>query len=76
MSQVTIYLDPETDRKLQTAVKAAGTSKSKWVAELIRREVAGEWPDSIRALAGAWPDLPDQEEIRSLPATDVHRESL
>ena len=74
MSQVTIYLDPDTDRRLQAAVKAAGISRSKWIAELIRREVAEEWPPAIRALAGAWPDLPEQEDLRKTQGSDVPRE--
>ncbi len=76
MSQVTIYLDPDTDRRLQAAVKAAGISKSKWIAELIRREVAEEWPAAIHALAGAWPDLPDQEAIRETQGGDAPREAV
>lgn len=74
MSQVTIYLDPDTDRRLQAAVKAAGISRSKWIAELIRREVAEEWPPAIRALAGAWPDLSEQEDLRKSQGSDVPRE--
>jgi len=74
MSQVTIYLDPDTETKLQAAVDASGLSKSKWIAELIRSHVAQEWPASIRALAGSWQDFPGLDELRDNAGNDCERE--
>ncbi len=39
----------------------------------IRRRARGEWPEAVRALAGAWPDLPSAERIRKSEAKDVTR---
>ena len=76
MGQVTIYLDPETERKMQTMVKQSGMSKSKWVANLIREKTTDVWPENIKQLAGAWKDLPSAEEIRKELGQDLERESL
>lgn len=76
MGQITIYLDEQTEALVRAAVKAAGISKSKWVAELVRERVRNQWPDSIRSLAGAWPDMPTAEQIRRQQPADLQRESL
>jgi hypothetical protein len=66
MGQITLYLDPETEKSMAAAAKAAGTSKSRWVAELIRQQTASEWPGAVARLAGSWAldDFPTLEEIR------------
>ena len=76
MGQVTIYLDDETDSLLKSAVKSTGISKSKWIAEAIRKRARGEWPREVIDLAGAWPDFPDLNEIRSQYGKDVEREQF
>lgn len=76
MSQVTIYLDPETAARLDAAAKAVGLSRSRWVAEVIREKTATEWPESVRRALGSWPDAPTAEEIRAGMVEDVPRESL
>ena len=76
MGQVTIYLDPETERKMQAVIKQSGLSKSKWIANLIRENTADVWPENIKQLAGAWNDLPTADEIRGDQGQDLERESL
>jgi hypothetical protein len=76
MPQVTLYIDEETDRKMRRAARAAGVSRSRWVARAIRKNLASEWPDSFLALAGAWPDFPSAKEIRRQTGTDTRREHL
>jgi len=76
MSQVTLYLDTETEEKMKTAAKAAGVSQSRWVADLIREKTAARWPDSIARLAGAWADFPTAEELRAGLGEDMPREPL
>ncbi|OGA13272.1 MAG: CopG family transcriptional regulator [Betaproteobacteria bacterium RIFCSPHIGHO2_12_FULL_69_13] len=73
MGQVTIYLDDETENKARAAARAEGVPLSKWVAERIRRRAGSEWPEAVRALAGAWPDFPSVEQIRKSKAKDVRR---
>lgn len=76
MGQVTIYLDPETEGKMQAMVKQSGMSKSKWIANLIRERTTNVWPENVKQLAGAWKDLPAAEEIRGDQGQDLERESL
>lgn len=45
MTQVTIYLDGQTEEQMDRAAKDAGMSRSRWVAELIREKTSLEWPD-------------------------------
>jgi hypothetical protein len=76
MAQVTLYLDAETNSRMKAAAKAAGMPVSRWVAQLIRARTQSQWPESVRKLAGAWPDFPSLREIRSSKATDTPRERL
>lgn len=76
MGQVTIYLEDEIERKMADAAKSAHLSKSKWVARLIKEEVATEWPQSIINLNGAWSDFPDIGDIRGETGKDSAREQL
>ncbi len=76
MAQITIYLDPETEALVNTAVRESGSSKSKWIAEAIRARARSEWPASVVALEGAWTDFPSLEEIRKAEGRDRRRERL
>lgn len=58
MSQITLYLDDATQALVDEAAKASGLSKSRWVAEAIRRYAAQEWPADCLALAGRFADFP------------------
>ena len=44
MPQITLDLDDATQALVDQAAKANGISKSRWVAEAIRRYAAHEWP--------------------------------
>lgn len=77
MAQVTIYLDPETEKRMEAAARDAGLSRSRWVANLIREKTVSEWPESFRRLIGGWEDdFPEVEEIRSGLGEDLPREPL
>ncbi len=76
MGQVTIYLENDIEEKLTRAARAAGLSKSRWVAGLIKARVASEWPASVRALAGSWSDQPPVEIDRKSLGRDAKREPL
>ena len=76
MGQVTIYLEDEIEKKMVDAAKSAHLSKSKWVARLIKEEVATEWPQSIVNLSGAWSDFSNMGDIRGKIGKDSAREQL
>ena len=58
MAQITLYLDDATQALVEQAAQAHGLSKSRWVAEIIRKHAAHEWPQDCLALAGAFQDFP------------------
>ena len=76
MAQVTIYLDAATAAQMKRAAKAAGVSQSRFLAELVRRRTAREWPASVRRLAGAWADVETAERLRRRQGKDGKRERL
>ena len=76
MAQVTLYLDRETAARVDKAATAAGLSKSRWLAELVRERTATEWPADVAQLAGAWSEFPDAAELRAGAGQDLPREAL
>lgn len=76
MAQITIYLDDEVLALVKEATKGAGVSQSQWIADAVRRRIKREWPASVVALAGCWPDFPSAEQIRARAGTDVRREDV
>lgn len=75
MAQVTFYIDDEINKKASRAAKAAGLSKSKWIVNLIEKEVDNKWPEWLRN-GEPWTDFPDIEEIRSWFGPDAPRVKL
>lgn len=61
MSKITIYLDNATQVLVDQAALANGMSKSRWVAEIIRKYAAHEWPRDCLELAGRFADFPLRE---------------
>jgi predicted DNA-binding protein (MmcQ/YjbR family) len=76
MGQVTIYLDNEIEQKMVLAAQAAHLSKSKWIARIIKQNIANEWSDSIQQLSGSWQDFPSIDELRSNNGVDAPRETI
>ncbi len=71
MARLTVYLDEETKRHVGRAAKAAGVSQSRWLVDLVRRELSCEWPAEVHEWAGSWPDFPEAEDLRSRAGRDV-----
>jgi hypothetical protein len=76
MGQVTIYLDDEVEAKMRDAAKAMNLSQSKWISNIIQRQIADTWPESVKKLAGAWQDFPTINEIRRVIGKDIDREKI
>jgi hypothetical protein len=74
MSQITLYLDDATQALVDQAAKAHGLSKSRWVADIIRKHAAHEWPQDCLALAGRFSDFPLRDgDATGAVATDAPR---
>ena len=76
MAQVTLYMDDETLGRLREEADAAGLSMSAWLVDLVRVRTRTTWPAGVAALAGAWRDLPDSDELRCTQPGDAWREPL
>jgi len=72
MAQITLYLDDATQALVDRAAQANGMSKSRWVAEIIHKYLAQEWPKECLDLAGQFGDSPLVDTANPLPA-DVPR---
>lgn len=74
MSQITLYLDDATQALVDEAAQSSGLSKSRWVAELIRKNARKQWPKAFLGAAGSIPDFPllEGDGSQTLPA-DVPR---
>jgi hypothetical protein len=73
MSQITLYLDDATQALVEQAAQAHGVSKSRWVADIIRKYASHEWTADNLALAGRFPDFPLREENPVATAPDTPR---
>ena len=73
MSQITLYLDDATQALVEQAAQANGVSKSRWVAEIIRKYAAHEWPQDCLALAGSFADFPLREDSLAKQPADLQR---
>lgn len=73
MSQITLYFDDATQALVENAAQANGLSKNRWVAEIIRKYAAHEWPQDCLALAGRFADFPLREPAQSALPADVPR---
>lgn len=67
MSQITLYLDDATQALVEQAAQASGVSKSRWVADIIRKYASHEWPQDCLDLAGRFADFPLREEGAAQP---------
>jgi hypothetical protein len=76
MSQITLYLDQETEVRVRKTAKQYGLSVSKWAARTLREKVSRTWPKSAKELSGAWKDFPTGDEIRRGLARDSRREGF
>ena len=76
MSQITLYLDDATQALVDRGAEANGLSKSRWVAEIIRKYAAHEWPQDCLALAGRFADFPLREQSQTEQPVDTTRVSF
>ena len=55
MPQLHLYLPESVANEIRRRAKALGVSVSKYLADLVRREIDGEWPDGFfDEVAGGW----------------------
>jgi hypothetical protein len=76
MSQLTIYLDDESIRKIENAAALEKSSVSKWVKNRLIQSLENQWPTNYFGLFGslAENDLPAVSKLDF--SQDAARESL
>jgi len=65
MKQLIVEIDESTEARIITAAKTAGLSAQQWLKRIIDEKTVSSWPDSVKALAGSWQDVPFAEALRS-----------
>jgi hypothetical protein len=73
MAQITLYIDDATQLRLREAAASRNVSQSQFVADLIRRATADQWPQEVLALAGSVPEFPDVDTLRAKQPADAER---
>jgi hypothetical protein len=73
MAQLAIYLEDRLAKRLEKAVKVSGQSKSRWVAEAIKRSLRDHWPEGFFDLAGSWQDDKSPDEIMKVIRKGMER---
>jgi hypothetical protein len=65
MSQVTIYLDDESLRKIEAAAALEKSSLSKWVKATLMQSLENRWPANFSSLFGSLSehDLPNSSPL-------------
>ncbi len=78
MPQLTIYLDPETQRKVETAARRESVSLSRWAREHLAKaaeaESASAW-DHLEKFSGTTDDTfePPARQLHHRPVPDLER---
>lgn len=76
MAQITLYIDDDTQARLREAASRRAVSQSQFVADLIRRATADQWPEEVLALAGSLRGFPSAEDLRRDAGVDADRVPL
>lgn len=76
MPQLSLYIDEETLRKLETAAKLENLSISKYVVQKLNETMSASWPNGYADLFGSIRD--DSFDVTPPPefSTDSPREAL
>lgn len=56
MAQLALYIDDELAKRLDRAAKVAKLSRSRFVAEALRRQLDDRLPDAFFEVLGSWED--------------------
>ena len=76
MKQLILEIDDTTEARIITAAKTAGLTAQQWLKNIIDEKTVTTWPDSVKALAGTWQDVPFSEELHNDEGHDATRESF
>lgn len=70
MSQITIYIDNDLEKKVKKMATQTGLSLSKFIANVLEKNMTDTWDANIKSLSGSWDDFPDINDIRQSDSQD------
>jgi mRNA-degrading endonuclease RelE of RelBE toxin-antitoxin system len=76
MAQVTIYMDNSLEEKIKKLSKNTGLSISKFISQVLEKNLNDQWDSSIKNLSGSWDNFENADEIRNNQPIDIQRESF
>ena len=76
MSQLTVYIDENTLKKINLAAKKEGESVSKWVKKRLEESLERGWPKGYFEWLGSLKDVDIKEPEELDWKSDAPRESL
>ena len=76
MANITIYLPDEVEKRVRAAAATEGAPVSRWIAKRLAELVESAWPAEFLKLAGAFPDFPEEADLRAGYGSDAAREPL
>lgn len=75
MAQVTIYMDNNLEQKIKELSINSGISISKFISNILEKNLSSKWSEEIKSLSGSWSDFPTLEELRDTKE-DIKREEF
>ena len=70
MPQMNLYIPDDLAERIRRAANAADLSVSRYLAELVRREVETEWPaDYFETVIGGWAGAPLERASQGVAET-------
>lgn len=76
MSQITIYIDNNLEKKVKKMASETGLSISKFISNVLENNITDTWSSDVKNLTGSWSDFPTLDEIRASQTKDVQREEF
>ena len=76
MAQLTLYVNPQTLKKIETAAKREHLSLSKWVQKRLENAWRTDWPGGYFDLFGALADVRLERPSQGDFSQDIRRQKL
>jgi hypothetical protein len=76
MPQISLYIDGDTLKKIETRAKQEAVSVSKWVGKSIKKSISDEYPKDFFMLFGALKDTPFERPLQDEFEDDCKRETF
>lgn len=76
MPQLTVYIDEQTLKRIESAARVEDSSISKWVKRRLEQSLNHDWPVGYSALFGSLGEADLQRPAQPDPKRDAKRDKL